>query len=120
MRYQKHVFICTNRRDPEDPKGCCAAKGSEEIRAAMKKRVKELGLQGRIRINASGCLDACRFGPSAVVYPDCVWYGGLTLDNVDEIIESDLMNDVPGDRLVIRDPRYLAPEELDPDLANVG
>ena len=30
-RFDCHFFICTNRRDPDNPKGCCASKGSEEI-----------------------------------------------------------------------------------------
>jgi (2Fe-2S) ferredoxin len=36
-----------------------------------------------------------------VVYPDNVWYGGVTVDDVDEIVESHLMNGVPVERLVI-------------------
>ena len=35
-KFQKHVFICVNQRDPSDPKGCCASKGSQEVAAAFK------------------------------------------------------------------------------------
>lgn len=106
MRYQKHIFICTNQREPEHPRGCCREKGSEEVRERFKQALKERGLHGRMRANASGCLDACEYGISVVVYPDSVWYGGVTVDDVDEIIESHLLNDIPVQRLLIPDERY--------------
>ncbi|HVK37304.1 MAG TPA: (2Fe-2S) ferredoxin domain-containing protein [Candidatus Kapabacteria bacterium] len=110
MRYAKHVFICTNERDPADPRGCCSQRGGNEVRDAFKRKLKERGLHGRMRANASGCLDACEFGPSIVVYPDCIWYGGVSVEDIDEIIESHLINDVPVERLLIRDRRYLPPD----------
>lgn len=119
MRYTKHVFICTNQRDPSDPRGCCAQRGGEEVREAFKRKLKERGLHGTIRANVSGCLDACAFGPSIVVYPDCIWYGGVTVEDIDEIIESHLLNDVPVERLLIRDRRYLPPDvTLDPTITS--
>ena len=110
MRYTKHIFICTNRRDPSDPRGCCGERGAEEVKSEFKKQMKERRLHGRMRANASGCLDACEFGPAVVVYPDCIWYGGVGVDDVAEIIESHLLNDVPVERLLIRDRRYLPPD----------
>ena len=35
-RYEKHIFICENRRDPNDPRGCCADKNSLEIRDLLR------------------------------------------------------------------------------------
>ncbi|MBC8145903.1 MAG: (2Fe-2S) ferredoxin domain-containing protein [bacterium] len=115
MRYSKHVFICTNERDDSDPRGCCKERGGAEVRDAFKKQLKARGLSDHMRANASGCLDACEFGSSLVVYPDCVWYGKVTVDDVDEIIESHLLNDIPVERLLIRDPRFLPPDVLSPD-----
>jgi (2Fe-2S) ferredoxin len=114
VRYEKHIFICTNRREPGSPRGSCAEKGSEELRARFKEALKERGLHRTIRANASGCLDACEFGPSVVVYPDAVWYGAVAPEDVDEIIESHLIRNVPVERLLIRDRRY-TPEPLTPD-----
>jgi (2Fe-2S) ferredoxin len=106
MRYDKHIFICTNQREPGHPRGCCAEKGSEELRARFKSALKERGLSRRMRANASGCLDACEYGAAIVVYPDNVWYGGVTVDDIDEIIESHLLKDEPVERLRIPDTRY--------------
>ncbi len=104
-RYHKHIFICENRRKPDDPRGCCADKGSQEIRDQFKKRIKELGLSSRIRANGAGCLDACAFGPSIVVYPEQIWYGGVKLEDVEEIIQSHLINNRPVERLFIKNFR---------------
>jgi len=35
--YERHVFICVNRREPGNPKGSCADKGSEGVRDEFKR-----------------------------------------------------------------------------------
>jgi len=97
--YDKHVFICTNRRDPSNPKGSCAAKGSEAVRDEFKRLLHEKGLKGRMRANAAGCLDQCSRGITVVVYPEQVWYGGVKVDDVREIVEDHLVGGVPVERL---------------------
>lgn len=105
-RFEKHIFICENERPADHPRGCCAAKGSKELRQKFKKRLKELGLSTQFRANASGCLDACEFGPSIVIYPEQVWYGNVTEDDIEEIIQSHLINNKPVERLKINDKRF--------------
>jgi|GEM_PF-287311 len=118
VRYERHIFICTNHRPPESPRGSCGAKGSEDVRAKFKSGLRARGLGGRIRANASGCLDGCEYGVTAVVYPDGVWYGGITVDDVEEIIESHLVGGVPVARLRIPDPAYTPVELLPPEHLN--
>jgi len=100
--FDKHIFICTNRRDPSNPKGSCAAKGSEQVRERFKKELAERGLKGRMRANAAGCLDQCENGCTVVVYPEQVWYGHVTPDDVLEIIEEHLLHDRPVERLRLK------------------
>ena len=102
--YQKHVFICTNVRPPGSPRGCCAEKGSEALKSLFKKGLKARGLQGQIRANAAGCLDTCEAGPSVVVYPDGVWYGPVSPDDVAEILDEHLVAGRPVERLRMRFP----------------
>jgi (2Fe-2S) ferredoxin len=99
MRFRHHVFVCENRRPDDDPRGCCAAKGSEAIRAAFKAAIKKHGLKGQVRANAAGCLDACAEGPSVVVYPEGVWYSHVSPEDVPEIVERHLVNGEPVARL---------------------
>ena len=105
-RYQRHIFVCTNRRPEGHPKGCCAEKGSEQVRTILKAELKKRGLNALIRANTSGCLDACEFGVSVVIYPEGVWYGGVTVGDVDEIIDQHIINGKVIERLLIHDPRF--------------
>lgn len=105
-RYEKHIFICEHKRPDGDSKGCCASKNSMEIKQLFKKRIAELGLNKEIRVNSSGCLGACEFGPSIVVYPEQIWYGGVKIEDVEEIIESHIIKNKPVERLFIKDSRY--------------
>ena len=68
-----------------------------------------LGFQNRVRANKSGCLDQCEHGPTVVVYPEAVWYGRVTLADVDEIIASHILGGQPVTRLMIADSCLNAP-----------
>ena len=100
--FDRHVFICTNQREPGNPKGDCASKGSEEVRGEFKRLLHERGLKGRMRANASGCLDYCPHGVTVVVYPEQVWYGGVKTEDVATIVDQHLVGGVPVDRLRIK------------------
>ena len=110
-RYQRHVFVCINERPAGHPKGCCLEKGSAVIRDAMKAELQKRGLAGIVRANNSGCLDACAFGPSMVIYPEAIWYGGVKKEDVPEIVEQTILRGTVIPRLLIKDPRY-APDAL--------
>lgn len=97
--YERHLFICTNRRPDSAPRPSCAARGSEAIRDAFKKELAARGLHQRIRANASGCLDGCESGPAVVVYPEGFWYGELKLEDVPVIVEEHLIGGRPVERL---------------------
>ena len=86
---RRYLFICTNRRADDDPKGCCAARGSEEVRAALKEQLKTRGL-ARLGARAckSSCLDQCSSGVCILVEPDHFFYGRVTPQDVPEIVEA--------------------------------
>jgi (2Fe-2S) ferredoxin len=98
----RHVFICTNQREPGNPKGDCASKGAEAVREEFKRQLHDKGLKGRMRANAAGCLDQCARGVTVVVYPEQVWYGGVNPADVSEIVDQHLLGGVPVDRLRIK------------------
>ena len=88
--YRAHVFCCVNVRPKGHPRGCCSERGSLELRAHMKARAKELGLSD-VRINASQCLDRCELGPTVVIYPEGVWYRCQTKQDIDEVLQTHLV-----------------------------
>ena len=69
--------------------------------AAFKKSIKDKGLSTEIRAQKTGCLEACEAGPSIVIYPEGVFYGGVQLSDVEEIVSEHLENNRIVERLVI-------------------
>ncbi|TGK12546.1 (2Fe-2S) ferredoxin domain-containing protein [Leptospira fluminis] len=82
MYYKKHVFVCDNIRE-EGERPSCGRAGSPLLLAYMKKRLKELGLKDRIRIQRSGCLDRCELGPVQVSYPEGIWFSIKTEEDAE-------------------------------------
>jgi len=101
--FEKHVFVCTNQRPADHPRGSCGTEPGEALQKAFKQAIAEHGLGRRIRANRSGCLDQCEHGPTVVVYPEAVWYGGVTLDDVPEIVATHLAGGQPVERLRLAD-----------------
>jgi len=86
---ERYLFVCTNRRAEDDERGCCAARGSEAIRQALKEAVATRGLAKlQARVCTSGCLDQCASGVTILVEPDHFFYGHVTLADVPEIVEA--------------------------------
>jgi len=101
--YQRHLFFCTNDRGADAERPSCNQRGSAAMREYAKCRIKELALagRGRVRVNKSGCLDRCGQGPVCVVYPEGIWYTYADQKDVDEIIDSHIVNGKPVERLKI-------------------
>jgi (2Fe-2S) ferredoxin len=84
-------MICGNRRADGHPRGCCDPNGSEALRNAFKKELKNAGFGQLARANHAGCLDQCEHGPIVVVYPQGIWYGNVTVEDVPRIVARTLV-----------------------------
>lgn len=80
------ILVCCNQKDVNDPT-LCGNHGSMEIHAELKEYVKSKGLNKKIRIVKSGCLDYCGLGPIVCIEPEHVWYKGVKKEDVKEIKE---------------------------------
>lgn len=100
--YEKHIFICTNQRVAGAARKSCEEAHGLELVDAFRKKLIEKNLPMRIRVQKSGCLDICDFGPTLVIYPEGIFYVGVSVDDVDEIVEEHLINDRIVERLRFR------------------
>ena len=100
MKYQKHIFICVNEREPANPKRSCGLCGGWDIRMEFVRLINQHGLKGKVRANKTGCLDACELGPALVIYPNGYWYTGVKKENVKTIFEHSVLNDDSVDELI--------------------
>jgi (2Fe-2S) ferredoxin len=101
MRFERHVFICTNQR-VEGTRPSCGEECGLALVKEFKKAIKDKGIAVKVRAQRTGCLDACEHGPAMVVYPEGVFYGNVQLEDVDSIVESHLVNGKPVDAKIIR------------------
>lgn len=102
-KFQRHIFTCINQRPEGNPKGCCAARGGAEVASELKRQLHERGFRRIVRANKAYCLDQCARGVTLVVYPEGVWYGGVTVDDLEEIIERHIVGGEVVERLRIPD-----------------
>ena len=86
-QFTSHIFVCCNRREPGNSRGCCDPEGSGKLRDCFKTELKRRGLGPLVRANQAGCLDQCELGPTVVIYPQAIWYGGVQPADVERIIE---------------------------------
>lgn len=109
-KFQRHIFVCMNQRGEGARRPSCGDRNAEEVRLRFKTEVSKRGLKGIVRANQAGCLNQCAFGVVVVVYPEQVWYGNVTVDDVEEIFERHIERGEIVERLLIDENLLNTPE----------
>lgn len=85
--YQRMIFVCTNSRESGE-KSCSNFGEGERLREELKRRVKEAGLKGKVRVSSAKCLDLCSQGPNIMIFPDNVWLSAVSDADLDHILQT--------------------------------
>lgn len=83
-----HIFVCSSSRINGQQKGFCISKNAAGIVGGFLEEITDRELDSEIMVTNTGCLSMCSQGPIVVVYPENVWYGGVTDDDVVEILDA--------------------------------
>ncbi len=82
----------------------CLSSDSAQIREKFERLVKEKGLSDHITVNQVGCFGFCSQGPFVKIFPEDTLYRGVTISDVEEIVEKDLIGNKIVERLLYVDP----------------
>lgn len=108
--FRYHVYVCCQVK-PEGAPGC-AAQGSGGVLEGLRREIATLGLTDAVQVTTCGSLGLCEHGPNMVVYPEGVWYSGVTPADVPEIVRSHLRDGVAVERLARVDTAEVRAEIL--------
>ena len=73
------VLVCVNVD--------CQERGSEDVLAELRSR-QDAGELDDVELREYICFSACEKGPNVVCVEDQVWYCGVSIDDVDDIVKA--------------------------------
>lgn len=81
------ILVCVNERAADARKPSCGPRGGLEVYRRFKDTVRERGIRDRVMVVRTGCLKHCSRGITVNVWPANLWYAGVTLSDVEEIVD---------------------------------
>ncbi|MHC4741562.1 MAG: NAD(P)H-dependent oxidoreductase subunit E, partial [Planctomycetota bacterium] len=78
----------------------CRALGAADVASAFREKLAGAKLDKEIEVVETGCIGLCARAPVVLIEPYEYLYGGVTPDDVDEIIEKTIRNAEPVESLV--------------------
>lgn len=97
------ILVCTNERPSDARKPSCGPRGALAVYRRFKDGVRARGIRDDVMVVRTGCLKHCSRGITVNIWPKNFWYHGVTLEDVDEILEQSVIAGREVDRLRMPD-----------------
>ncbi len=93
----------------------CYATGSIPVREALQEELAKRKLDKDVEVVETGCNGFCAMGPILVVHPGDIFYQKLSVKDIPELVEQQLINKKPVERLLYKDPisKKIIPSQKD-------
>ena len=82
----------------------CNATERTAVKNALVAEVDKRGLSDKVEIVETGCNGFCDIGPTLIVRPTGIFYVKVKLEDIPELVEEQIINNNPIERLLFEDP----------------
>ena len=82
----------------------CLSSDSKAILEEFEKEIKERKLENKVKVNKVGCFGFCSQGPFVKIYPEDTLYHGVTVADVKDIMDTDIVGNQIVERLLYVEP----------------
>ncbi len=93
---KRHIVLCGGTG--------CLSNHSKEIRERFVQVLEEKGLSDRVTVNQVGCFGFCSQGPFVKIFPEDTLYRLVQIEDVEEIVATDIEGGVVVERLLYEEP----------------
>ena len=93
---KRHIILCGGTG--------CLSNHSEEIKVRFEEILAENNALDRVTVNLAGCFGFCSQGPFVKIYPEDTLYCLVNLEDVDEIVRTDILGGGVVERLLYVEP----------------
>ncbi len=100
QEYKARVLICATG---------CRALGAQGVAAKFRERLQSLSLEKQVPVVETGCIGICALAPVMLIEPYEYLYGGVSAEDIDEIISTTIQNGKAIERLAVTQDGKPAP-----------
>ncbi len=93
-----HIFVCASFRTGGTSQGACHRKDSNGLLQYLETELSDRDMLD-VMVSSTGCLNRCEKGPVMIVYPEAHWYGEVTEEKIDAVLDG-LAEGVPAEGLL--------------------
>ena len=93
---KRHIVLCGGTG--------CLSNYSKEIMERFEQLLEEKGVTDKATVNQVGCFGFCSQGPFVKIYPEDTLYRLVTIEDVEEIVDEDIIGGKVVERLLYEDP----------------
>ena len=93
---KRHIVLCGGTG--------CLSSHSDQIMEEFKKMLKKHGAEDMATVNLVGCFGFCSQGPFVKIYPEDTLYRLVKIDDVEEIVKTDILGGSVVERLLYLEP----------------